>query len=116
MKIFKVNNINEYSKVISSTLETGQLDGSPLFDKYNEFLTFFDVPDDYIELLYNDNGDVKWDNNAEILPKKFLEKYLNFRLQEQLQFTLPIYIVIDGEIEKHRRFNTFYEIQKLEEI
>ena len=121
MKIFKVSDVGEYSKVVMSTLETGQLDGSPLFDSYNKFLTFFDVPDNFIELLYDDNGEEIWDNNdEEILPKPFIEKYLRFRLIEQLEFSFPFYIVIDGDRSYNNDveigFNTFYEIQQLEKI
>ena len=112
MIIYEVQTLSDYIKIMLSTFENGRNDGKPLFDEYLKFFNFFNVPDDFMEMLYDDNGSAKWDGNDELLPSIFLEEFCNYRINYQINLVFPFYIVIDG----YSNSQTFYELQHLQKI
>lgn len=114
MKLYRVETLKDYEQIVASTLESGLDNNDPLFKRYDDFLNFFDVPDDFTEMFYDDNGKIRWDYEKNILPKNFLNEFLPFRLKKQLGYSLPMYIVINGMIDHNDvGYKTFYEIQNL---
>ena len=123
MKLYKINNIDEYIKVFQSTMDEGTTDfiGSlmPIFITYEEVFRFFDVDTKDIEKIFYDNGDEKWDVEKENLPKEFVRDILNKRINLQ-KLKYPFYLSVAGAKDYLQMidFKTeiFYEVQSLSEV
>lgn len=121
MKIYKIEDINEYSKLVIELFSTGATnmieEEVPLFSEPQEMFDFFNIEDELINKIYDDDGRPTWDYKNNLLPLEWLNAILESRLRK-IRFSYPFYVVVDGHSGWDKMGNmeskTFYEVQKIE--
>lgn len=112
MKIYKIQNIEEYVKLIFFLLEGGSEDSmeleEPFFKGVDEVFNFFNIQEDDIDIIYGINGEELWNVSKETLPTKWLIDIL----KPKILLKYPFYIVTDDTIE----YQIFNLIQNIEEV
>lgn len=121
MKIYKIEDIDEYSKLITKMFSTGSTnmidEDVPLLSEPQEMFDFFNIEDELVNKIYDDDGRPTWDYTKHLLPIEWLNTILESRLRK-MQFVYPFYVVVDGHSGWDRMGNmeskTFYEVQTIE--
>lgn len=121
MKLYKVENLNEYIDVVNSTLISGNVDvfctQMSMFHSHDEFISYFNF--DPNSLFDQATDEALYDDSATLLPDSYIyveceKRLLNYDL------SFPFYIIVSGS----EHFNgvglttqkIFHEIQNLSKI
>lgn len=96
MKIWKINNEDEFVKAHLSMFEKGSVNmmgnDTPLFDSVDHFIEYYNIQDNHLDKIFDNDGNPKWDSLNESLPIEWLKEVLDIHRL----YAYPFYIVIDG--------------------
>ena len=120
MRIFQVNNIEDYKKCIIFAFNRGSKnymgDEIPVFNNIEDFIDIWEING-----LYDENGEPTWKEIDGVFPDSVLEIIANKRLEmlKEIGVDFPFVVVINGESGFDRmgsiQHQTFYET-KLKEV